>query len=94
MASRVIVDDVLPLPSGPGLLLRRVENGITKWDLVALRYDGGKPSRTPLPVTMPSPRSHARGDVRGDRILLLMFDDALPQQKAAQPPQLVVFSFN
>jgi hypothetical protein len=91
-ASRIMLDDILPLPSGPGLLLRRVENGVTKWDLIVLRYGKGKPERIPVPLTMPTPRAHMRGDVRGNQIVFLAFDDPLPEGKPVGPPQLVVFS--
>jgi hypothetical protein len=90
-ASRVILDEILPLPGGPALVLRRVEKGVTKWDLVTLPYRG-KSQRVALPVTMPTPRAHVRGDIRGDRLVLLVFDDALPKQKSAAPPRLVVLS--
>jgi hypothetical protein len=92
-ASRIILDDILPFASGPGLLLRRVENGVTKWDLVVLPYGKGKPERIPVPLVMPTPRAHVRGDVRGNRIVLLAFDDPLPGQNPVGPPRLVVFSF-
>jgi hypothetical protein len=91
-ASRILLDDILPLPSGPGLLLRRVENGVTKWDLVVLRYGKGKPERIPVPLVMPTPRAHVKGDVRGNQIVLLAFDDALPGGNPIGPPRLVVFS--
>jgi len=91
-ASRVILDEILPLPGGPALLLRRVEKGVTKWDLVTLPYRGGKSERVALPVTMPTPRAHVRGDVRGNQIILLLFEDPLPRQKPVAPPRLVVLS--
>lgn len=87
-ASRVIVDDILPLADGPALVLRRVERGVTKWDLVTLPYRG-KSQRIPLPLTLPNPRGHLRGDVRGDEVVLLLFEDPLPGQKAQTPPKLV-----
>lgn len=91
LASRVTVDDILPLRSGPALLLRRVESGVTKWDLVTLPFQG-KMERVALPVTMPTPRAHLRGDVRGDQIVLLVFDDPLPRQKPIAAPRLFVLS--
>jgi hypothetical protein len=90
-ASRVIVDDILPLRSGPALLLRRVEKGVTKWDIVTLPFRG-KSERVALPITLPNPRAHARGDVRGDQLVVLAFEDALPGQKAVVPPRLYVLS--
>lgn len=87
-ASRVIVDDILPLADGAALVLRRVERGVTKWDLVTLPYRG-RSQRIPLPLTLPNPRGHLRGDVRGDDLVLLLFEDPLPGQKAEAPPKLV-----
>jgi hypothetical protein len=91
LATKVTVDDILPLPGGPGLLLRRVEKGVTKWDLVRLPYQG-RMERVALPVTMPHPRAHVRGDVRGNQVVLLAFEDPLPGQKPLAPPRLVVLS--
>ena len=90
-ASRVIVDEVLPLPAGPALVLRRVENGVTKWDLVTLPYKG-KSKRVALPLSMATPRAHVRGDVRGEQLLLLMWEDPLPGLHAIEPPKLIVLS--
>lgn len=93
LASRVVVDDIIPLRNGPALLLRRVEKGVTKWDVVTLPYRG-KPERTSLPVSLPTARGHLRGDVRGDQLALLVFDEPLPGQKAAEPPRLFVLAIS
>ncbi len=90
-ASHVIVDEVLPLPAGPALVLRRVEKGVTRWELVTLPYKG-RSERVALPLTMATPRAHIRGDVRGNQLVLLMWDDPLPGQKAVEPPKLIVLS--
>jgi hypothetical protein len=90
-ASRVIVDEVLPLPAGPALVLRRVEKGVTSWEIVTLPYKG-RSERVALPLTMATPRAHIRGDVRDDQLLLLMWDDPLPGQQAVEPPKLIVLS--
>lgn len=87
-AARAIVDDILPLQNGPALVIRRVENGVTKWDVVTLPYKG-QSERLALPVTMDTPRAHVRGDVRGNRLVLLVWDDALPGQKPIAPPKLI-----
>ena len=91
LATKVMVDDILPLPGGPALLLRRVERGVTRWDLVRLLYNG-KMERMALPLTMPHPRAHVRGDVRGNQLVLLAFEDPLPGRKPLAPPRLVVLS--
>lgn len=90
-ASRVILDEILPLPGGPALLLRRVEKGVTKWDVVTLPYRG-KSERVALPLTLPTPRGHVRGDIRGNQLVLLAFDDPLPGHKPVSPPRLVVLT--
>lgn len=92
-ASRVTLDEILPTANGPAVVLRRVEKGVTKWDLVTLPYKG-QSQRVTLPVTMPTPRAHVRGDIRGNRLVLLMWDDPLPGQKAVAPPKLVVMSLD
>lgn len=91
-AARIIVDDILPLSTGPALLLRRVEKNVTTWDLVTFPYGGGRSERIRLPLSVASPGARVRGDVRGNEIVLLVFDDPLPRQKPVAPPKLVVLS--
>lgn len=91
MSARVIVDDLLAFDNEPALLLRRVEKGVAKWDLVTLPASG-KGERVAVPVTLSTPRGHVRGDVLGDRIVLLVFEDPLPGQKPISPPRIVVLS--
>jgi len=91
LASRVVVDDVLSLADGPALMLRRIEKGVTKWELVTLPFRG-KSERITLPVTVPTPRAHVRGDVRGNELVLLVYDSPLPGQPSTVPPRLVVLT--
>ena len=66
---------------------------MTKWDMVRLANGaGGKAERVALPVTVPSPRGHVRGDILGKQLVLLVFDDPLPEQHPVAPPRLVVLS--
>ncbi len=92
MASQRIVDDILPMAEGPGILLRYVIKGTTKWDLVILPIDGSKSERITLPVEVHSPRGRLRGDILKDRIVLLAIDYPLPRQKPDVQPRLVVLS--
>lgn len=91
-ASRVLIDDILPTADGPAVLLRRVERGTTKWELVMLPSRGRQMKRVPLPVSVATPGGHVRGDVRGDDIVLLVFEDPLPGRKAIAPPRIVVLA--
>lgn len=91
LASRVTVDDILPLRAGPALVLRKVERNVTKWDIVTLPFQG-KSERIALPVTISTPRGHLRGAVRGDRLVLLSYESPLPRQKEVVAPRLTVLS--
>ena len=69
-----IVDDILPLPHGDaGLLIRSFSGGRVSWDLAVLHPDGQTESYL-LPLTGESPYARIRGDVRGNRVVLLLGD--------------------
>jgi hypothetical protein len=88
MSQYTIVDDILPFGDGPGLLLRTVRDGGTRWEIAYL-LSSGKVRRERLPFHSPSPRAHLRGDVRGNRVALLLFDYELPN-KAPLPARLII----
>ena len=87
--ARRLVDEILPLPSGPALVVRSVRDGVTSWEIEALADDGTARS-SPVPVTSPSGWSHLRGDVRGDRVVLLRLESGTMEEAPAAPPQLIV----
>lgn len=65
------LDDILPLPEGPGLLVRSVgKDGKPRWDLTVLGASGV--STYPLPVVSTFPEDRLRGDVRDGKIVLLV----------------------
>jgi hypothetical protein len=68
---RRLLDDVLPLPQGPGLIVRSVSQGRTRWQLKQLRRDGGIDTYD-IPVPSHTALSHLHGDVRGGRIVFLL----------------------
>jgi len=64
-----IIDAVLPFAQGPGLIIRSVAAGQVHWQVVVLR-----PTETlvyDIPFTGKLPYERLRGDVRGNRIVLL-----------------------
>jgi hypothetical protein len=64
-----VLDDILPLAQGPGLLIRSVVGGKVHWQLEVLQ-----PAATliyDVPLTGNTSYDRLRGDVRGDRIVLL-----------------------
>lgn len=90
IARHRVVDDVLPLPEGPGLLVRFLgEDGKVHWDLTVLRADGI--STIPLPFTGTRPSDRLHGDVRGDEVVFLMASGELwPQEPASSSGRLIV----
>lgn len=79
------LDDVLPLDRGPGLLLRTVHAGTTRWELMVLdRRKPDRQERYAVPVTSTHPAAYLRGDVREGEIMLLrlFYTDRLEEQPA------------
>lgn len=69
---RRIVDDVLPLPAGTGLLIRSIQQGQVRWVLKVLRPDGGV-GVYDVPVKALNLFSHLKGDFRQGRLALLLW---------------------
>lgn len=93
LSSRVRVDEILPLANGAALLLRRVEGGVTRWELVTLPFRG-KSQRVDLPISVPTPRGSVRGDVRGNEMALLVYDVPLPSEKPEVKPAVYVIAID
>lgn len=84
---RRVLDDIVALPQGAGLLVRQIANGRTGWQLKILRRDG-RVSTHALPFTLPSPHWHLRADVRGERIAILVKEYAVSSPPA--PSRLII----
>jgi len=65
-----VLDDILPLAEGPGLLIRFVENDKVHWELRVLE-SGERVSTFQVPFVGELPYERLRGDVRGNKIVLL-----------------------
>jgi len=68
---RRTLDEILPLPQGPGLVIRSVSGGKARWDLKILRQDGAVKAYA-IPVPAQSDLSHLRGDVRSGKIAFVV----------------------
>lgn len=68
--SMTVVDDILPLPEGPALIVRSFADGKVSWRLEVLRPAGAVTTYA-IPLTSDVPADRLRGDIRGDRIVLL-----------------------
>jgi hypothetical protein len=69
---RRTLEDILPLPGGPGLLIRSVSNNRPTWTLKVLSRNEPGVKTYAVPVSPVNDLSHLRGDVRNGKILLLM----------------------
>jgi hypothetical protein len=70
--SHHVLDDILPLPQGPGLLVRSWgPDGAAHWTLKVLQPDGGVKTYA-VPVVGRRPFDRLRGDVRNGKIVFLM----------------------
>jgi hypothetical protein len=73
-----VLDDILPLPQGPGLLVRSMGNdGKVRWDLVVL--ESRRIATYSVPVTG-GPAERLHGDVRDGKIVLLLGAAAPPSR--------------
>jgi len=78
-----VLDGVLPLPQGPGLIIRSVAGGKVHWQLVVLQGAGAVVYDVPLTGTPPYDR--LRGDVLGSRIVLLLGPHEFDKFEKGQP---------
>jgi hypothetical protein len=88
---RRIVDDVLPLSDGAGLLVRSVKDGTAHWELKVLRENGIRTCKIPMEG---SSDFYLHGDADGHRIVFLLFPK--PKQNGQEPaarPKLIVMKY-
>jgi hypothetical protein len=88
---RRTLDEILPLPEGPGLVVRSVVLGRPRWQLKVLRTAGGIATYD-LPIPPDSARSHLRGDVRGDAIVFLLHTYEASMRKPERPPSRLILA--
>ncbi len=68
---RRILDDILPLQQGPGLVIRSVSQGQVHWNLKVLTKAGGVATYN-IPLKSQNELATLKGDVRGDKIVFVM----------------------
>ncbi len=83
-----IVDEVLPLPSGPGVVIRSVEAGAVRWELDVLEAQGIRAYE--IPIAGATVYNRLRGDYRNGRIVFAVVDDSLRPESKKGASQLVV----
>jgi hypothetical protein len=85
---RRTVDTILALPQGPGLVVRSVENHHVRWRLAVVKPDGTAQSYQ-LSIEAPDEFYHLRGDVRGGRIVFILFHTPPVYDGTHAQPRLV-----
>ncbi|MDP9122145.1 MAG: hypothetical protein M3O15_12405 [Acidobacteriota bacterium] len=87
---RRTLDEILPLPQGPGLVVRTVVDGRPRWQLKVLTGSGGVTTYA-IPIAPESARSHLRGDTHGGKIAFLLTSwPAAMYHFNHPPPRLVI----
>jgi hypothetical protein len=84
-----VVDDIVPLPQGPGVLVRAIKNGEVRWQLKLLR-PGGTVVTYALPFTSKRLTDRLRADVRGGRMILLRYPHHRFSIDREPPAELIV----
>ncbi|MEM7480579.1 MAG: hypothetical protein AAF481_05355 [Acidobacteriota bacterium] len=84
---RILVDEVLPLTTGFGLVLRSVEDGVASWRLARAHRDG-RIDWFDLPFTGGS-WSYLKGDVRDHRAVFLIVEHSASLDPPATRPRLI-----
>ena len=91
LAQYRIVDEVLPLPSGPGLVIRSVKEGEVHWELDVL--GAGGIAGYEIPIEGRTVYDRLRGDYRDGKIVLAVIDDSHRPESKQAPSKLVVLEF-
>lgn len=86
---RTIVDEIVPLPKGPALVLREVGAEGVRWRLASPK-PSGRWTSTELPLRSPSELTHVKATVDGERVLFLLWAWGVPPGGPAVPPEIVV----
>ena len=81
---RRTIDTVLPLPEGPGLVVRSLEAGRLRWDLWVLK-EKGAPSMHRLPIDAEGEHFHLRGDFRAGKMIFLLAEERTKDDKYPAP---------
>jgi hypothetical protein len=87
---RQMLDEMLALPEGPLLVIRKATPKGTEWRGVLLPLTGGPPLDVTLPISSPSRLAHVKADLRGDRVAFLITEHTLPKEARPVPTRVVI----
>lgn len=72
LSSRRVVDEILDLPDGPALLVRRADGDGIAWDLVQLDAESERVDTRPFPIRGYGSGDRIKADVLRDRLAVLI----------------------
>jgi hypothetical protein len=78
---RHVIDEILPLPEGPLVIIRERRGDLMTWRGVLLPFNGD-PVPVAIPINSPSLRAHLHADLRGDRIAFVVGNLGTPGGQA------------
>ena len=87
---RQILDDILPMKEGLGLIVRQVVQGRVRWQLKHISLVGGRDRAYDLPIPQQNERAHLRGDIREGKLVFLMHAHEEDLMSSADPRLAVV----
>lgn len=90
-----IIEDVIELPDGVGLIVRSVHDGVPAWRLFRLPFEGNEVTSVVLPFRGQNDLSFLRADSVGTKVIFLMYDYGL-WRKDHKPSQsrLILTKYN
>lgn len=80
---RLVVDDIVPLSDGIGLIVRN-NRGATSWSLLSIMNDGTIQQES-LPIPSGSPFARLQGDIKDGKLLLLKYEAVSLQGNGVDP---------
>jgi hypothetical protein len=87
---RQALDEMLALPEGPLLVIRKATPKGTEWRGVLLPFAGGAPVDIALPISSPSRLARVKADLRGDRVVFLIVEQPFLKEERSVPTRAVV----
>lgn len=91
---RRLLDDLIALPGGFGVIVRYWKGKEVRWDLLRYRARGGPVERMPIPVTSDRPYARLRADARANRLALLIVDSGGGRGEPSISKPLVIVELN
>ncbi len=82
------VDEALATPAGPAIVIRTTNSGLPTWRLHVLGAD--RVTSYDLPLSAQSPYTRLAGDMRGNQLAVLLYDQSQYPRRPSENPDRVV----